>query len=153
MRRALLLSSILPPLAVAGASILLRHHIERSVPLEGAHRHPFPPQHLPLQPPLSPPVGRCACLCSLLTPFSFAAGHRFGSVDTLFHRVLQTLPWSLRVLSHLSIWRVVSQRECCGCVFLWLLRGTIRHCFGTGGRIFWVNVTILRLIFVIYIFV
>ena len=67
MRRALLLSSILPPLAVAGASILLRHHIERSVPLEGAHRHPFPHQQLPLQPHRSPPVGRCACaLISLL---------------------------------------------------------------------------------------
>ena len=53
MRRALLLSSILVPLAVVGASILLRHHGERSALLEGAQLYPFPPHPVLVQPPLS----------------------------------------------------------------------------------------------------
>ena len=53
MRRALLLSSILAPLAVAGASNLLRHHGERSALLEGAHFRPPSPHSLPFQAPVS----------------------------------------------------------------------------------------------------
>ena len=140
MRRALLLSSILPPLAVAGASILLRHHIERSVPLEGAHRHPFPPQHLPLQPPLSPPVGRCACaLISLLFRLLQVTvlGVSMPSF-TEFYKHCHGVFGSFRICRSSMSFRSVSVA---GAFFSGCSRGRFCTVLAIGGRIFCDNIT------------
>ena len=100
------------------------------------------------------------CVCTHLSGFSVCNRSAFwlrlqplGPESTLLHRILQTFAWLCLFRALLSCECVVLQRECCACNLRWWLRGTFCHCFGIEGRIFCINVTVSRLIFVIYIFV